>query len=955
MARSQLLRLLGLLPLVALVAAKAALYPLAPAWLRTEDGGFSVTVLDGDAPKIAVTHSSSRHATDIIVWESSDVDPLLVLSSATQLRPPIANGNYQVQCDTTPLSNRWRIASAKTVPAEDKVQIDGSLLECKYGDGAKLCTAVATFSVAFSLDEPQDSAVLPAVRFEVTVEPSVAIVDGAEFHVSLAYACAEDETFSGFGESFAPLDLRGRLVPVLVSEQGLGRGVQPLTEDMNTQKGEGVGGHWFTTYAPKPLYVTNRLRSFLLHTTYPSYFDLRRTDARVVSVEVWTTAFAGQFSVQETAPDLVESLTLVTGRQPRLADWTQHGAVLGLEGGTDVVTEQVTRMLAGGTAVVGVWLQDWVGRRHSWDGDRLIWNWQLDPATYPNWTQMVRAWNAARPPASPEIRVLTYLNPFFSDPSNFTDTGRAGFRNFFAEGLARGYFVQRPAADGAGTEPYLQQSLSITFATLDVTNAAAVRWMQAIIRDEVLNATGAAGWMCDFGEYLPFDAVFPAAAAPTEAAALHNAFPEHWARLTAEALQQAGRADDVVFFARAAFVQSPRHVPLFWLGDQLQSWDAYDGLASLFLGSLSSGLSGHAVTHSDVGGYNAVLPAGDGADDDGADVFVRDAELLARWAEAAAFSHAVLRTHVGSSLDGRVAQVYDSAETVAAFARSSRVFAALAAYRREELLPQAQRRGWPLTRPLFFHYAPPLAAVATQPMRPALRAAWAALFNESRSFLFGRDFLVTPTVARGALRTEVTFPRRWACDAAAAAADCGETWIHLVRVPLCPALYLSLCLTLAVSRSGRATRSSWRRRTRRSAAASCSSSAATCARRWATRRCSTGGRRATATVCARGSWRRGCSSTAPPPTRRAPRATRSCGAGWRRSRRRRLLRHRRRRRLPLSAASWRWAPPRRWSVRRWRRGASGAAVAASESGRTRRVGRDRFGLQTSPSDHTALY
>eukprot|EP01042_Synura_sphagnicola_P011473 gene11473-14654_t len=36
-----------------------------------------------------------------------------------------------------------------------------------------------------------------------------------------------------------------------------------------------------------------------------------------------------------------------------------------------------------------------------------------------------------------------------------------------------------------------------------------------------------------------------------------------------------------------------------------------------------------------------------------ADVFVRDAELLARWAEAAAFSHAVLRTHVGSSLDGR--------------------------------------------------------------------------------------------------------------------------------------------------------------------------------------------------------------------------------------------------------------------------------------------------------------
>jgi hypothetical protein len=31
----------------------------------------------------------------------------------------------------------------------------------------------------------------------------------------------------------------------------------------------------------------------------------------------------------------------------------------------------------------GIWLQDWVGLQHSWDGDRLIWNWELNNDHYP--------------------------------------------------------------------------------------------------------------------------------------------------------------------------------------------------------------------------------------------------------------------------------------------------------------------------------------------------------------------------------------------------------------------------------------------------------------------------------------------------------------------------------------------------------------------------------------------
>ena len=52
----------------------------------------------------------------------------------------------------------------------------------------------------------------------------------------------------------------GRRVPILVSEQGVGRGEEPITSYLNNQT-EGVGGHWYTTYAPKPLYLTSLNRS----------------------------------------------------------------------------------------------------------------------------------------------------------------------------------------------------------------------------------------------------------------------------------------------------------------------------------------------------------------------------------------------------------------------------------------------------------------------------------------------------------------------------------------------------------------------------------------------------------------------------------------------------------------------------------------------------------------------
>ena len=76
----------------------------------------------------------------------------------------------------------------------------------------------------------------------------------------------------------------------------------------------------------------------------------------------------------------------------------------------------------------------------------------------------------------------------------------------------------------ASGSPYIQTSASkaFSFGSLDVTNPKAVDWFANVIRCNMIfdraancpsgsipkNATvGVFGWMSDFGEYLPLDAV----------------------------------------------------------------------------------------------------------------------------------------------------------------------------------------------------------------------------------------------------------------------------------------------------------------------------------------------------------------------------------------------------------------------------------------------------------------
>lgn len=111
---------------------------------------------------------------------------------------------------------------------------------------------------------------------------------------------------------------------------------------------------------------------------------------------------------------------------------------------------------------------------------------------------------------------------------------------------------------------------------------------------------------------------------------------EEWKNNSLDKLKEDQEEEGLVFFMRAGFRDSPKWGMLFWEGDQMVSWQANDGIKSSVVGLLSSGISGYAFNHSDIGGYCTVnLPIVK---------YRRSQELLLRWMELNSFT-TVFRTH----------------------------------------------------------------------------------------------------------------------------------------------------------------------------------------------------------------------------------------------------------------------------------------------------------------------
>ena len=515
-------------------------------------------------------------------------------------------------------------------------------------------------------------------------------------------AAEPEEHLTGGGEQFSALDLRGRLWPIWTREQGVGR--NKLTEVTRLADAlDGSGGDYHTTFFPQPTLLSSRLLFIHLENYEYSELDLRERDYHEIAV--WSGEARFVFGTADSYEALLEKLTGYLGRQPMLPDWAMKGLWLGVQGGTERATALEKRCKDGGMDISAVWIQDWEGRRVTSFGKRLQWDWRWNRELYPGLDRVIAedldtAW-------------MGYINPYLVEGGVL-----------FAEAREKGYFVRK--ADGS---EYLFDFGEYDCGVVDLTMPEAFAWYKNVIKTNLIGL-GFRGWMADFGEYLPADAVCFGGSGKQ----LHNAWPMLWAKCNREAVEEAGLLGNCVFFMRAGAAGSQRCSTLAWAGDQCVDWSEDDGLPSVITAALSLGMSGFGLHTSDIGGYTTLFH------------LKRDKELLLRWLEFACFTP-VMRTHEGNRPDSNV-QLYDSDELIAAAARLTSIHDTLLPYLRH-CVEENARRGLPVMRPLFL----------ASPDEPR------AYDHRLYSYLLGADMLVAPVVKPGEESRTVWLPE--------------GSWVHL--------------------------------------------------------------------------------------------------------------------------------------------------------------------------------
>jgi len=514
----------------------------------------------------------------------------------------------------------------------------------------------------------------------------------------------EEEKCYGCGEQMSYFNLRGRNFPIWTSEPGVGRDKTTYItwrSDVDSK----AGGDYYHTNFPQPTYISTR--HYYLHVDSTAYADFNFRHKNYHEIEIWEVPRQIRIETASTFINLLEKLTGFLGRQPKLPDWIYDGAIIGVQGGTKRVFSLADRSIRNGMKVIGIWCQDWQGKRDTSFGRRLQWNWKWNEELYPGLPEMMKKYKEKG------IRFLGYINPYLVKDGDL-----------YKEGIEKGYFVLSEEGD-----EYLIDFGEFFCGAIDLTNSEAYDWFKEIIKKYLIQF-GLDGWMADFGEYLPIDIkLHNKASAMTQ----HNLWPVLWAKCNYDALLETGKLEEVIYFMRAGGAGSQKYCPLLWAGDQSVDFSIHDGLASVIVGALSSGMSGCGLHHSDIGGYTSLYGT------------IRTKEVFLRWAEMAIFTP-FMRTHEGNRPDENF-QYYDDADTMEKFSRMIDIHISLKVYIKM-IVEENSRSGIPVQRPLFLHYEHDEYS-----------------YNIQTEYLFGRDLLIAPVYLADKKQWEVYLPK--------------DQWIHL--------------------------------------------------------------------------------------------------------------------------------------------------------------------------------
>lgn len=515
----------------------------------------------------------------------------------------------------------------------------------------------------------------------------------------LTFVTNPKEHIYGCGETYSELDLKGQNVRIWVAEhQNTGRISKKIIKEklLGKHPDKKLSFDKYESYYAQPTFVSSD--KYYVHCDVNAYSEFDFTDAGKITLYFQEPPVIITDSGQDFA-EVSRKLTGLLGRQKALPDWLYDGVILGIQEGTDVVDAKIKKAKEAGVPVVGVWCQDWSGCRRTGFGYQVMWNWEWDQELYPGLDKKIAEWKEEG------VRFLGYINPFIAIE-----------KDLYAYASEHGYCVQ----DREGKD-YLVTITTFPAAMVDFTNPEAYEWYKGLIKENMIGL-GMGGWMADFGEYLPIDAVLYSGEDP---AIIHNQWPAIWAKMNQEAVAECGKEGQVFFFTRAGHTGTIAHSHMMWTGDQHVDWSIDDGLPAVIPATLSLAMSGYGIAHSDVGGYTTIMH------------MRRSKELLLRWEEMNVFSP-LFRTHEGNQPVNNV-QFDDDEELLAQLAKCGRMHVALKDYLKG-LVAEEISDGTPVMRPLFYHYDE------------------AEAYTEKTEYLLGRDLLVAPVYEEGAKSRTIYLP-----------------------------------------------------------------------------------------------------------------------------------------------------------------------------------------------------
>ncbi len=515
----------------------------------------------------------------------------------------------------------------------------------------------------------------------------------------LTFVTNPKEHIYGCGETYSELDLKGQNVRIWVAEhQNTGRISKKIIKEklLGKHPDKKLSFDKYESYYAQPTFVSSD--KYYVHCDINAYSEFDFTDAGKITLYFQEPPVIITDSGQDFA-EVSRKLTGLLGRQKALPDWLYDGVILGIQEGTDVVDAKIKKAKEAGVPVVGVWCQDWSGCRRTGFGYQVMWNWEWDQELYPGLDKKIAEWKEEG------VRFLGYINPFIAIE-----------KDLYAYASEHGYCVQ----DREGKD-YLVTITTFPAAMVDFTNPEAYEWYKGLIKENMIGL-GMGGWMADFGEYLPIDAVLYSGEDPV---IIHNQWPAIWAKMNQEAVAECGKEGQVFFFTRAGHTGTIAHSHMMWTGDQHVDWSIDDGLPAVIPATLSLAMSGYGIAHSDVGGYTTIMH------------MRRSKELLLRWEEMNVFSP-LFRTHEGNQPVNNV-QFDDDEELLAQLAKCGRMHVALKDYLKG-LVAEEISDGTPVMRPLFYHYDE------------------AEAYTEKTEYLLGRDLLVAPVYEEGAKSRTIYLP-----------------------------------------------------------------------------------------------------------------------------------------------------------------------------------------------------